>query len=406
MKIPFCPPYIDQDIINEVTDTLYSGWITSGPKVKALEEEIVRYTKAEAALCVNSWSSGAQLILKWWGIGPGDEVIVPAYTYSATALAVLHVGAVPVMVDAGADFNLTLQSIRKAITAKTKAIIPVDIAGWPCDYDGIMEIVQEAAIRNTFSARNKLQEQLGRILIISDAAHSVGARYKGRPTGTLADVTIFSFHAVKNITTAEGGAVCLSLPMPFDNAAIYKYLKVFGLNGQTKDAFAKSQGGGWRYDIIAQGLKVNMPDVCAAIGLAQIRKYDHQLLQERQRVFYAYTRLFADFEWAQLPMGTADDTVSSFHLYTLRIKGIDEQRRDRMIDLITAQEVSVNVHFIPMPMFTLFKELGYKIADYPVAYDNYAREISLPIYPQLSEEQIEFIVKSVTEAYTLSAKDA
>jgi dTDP-4-amino-4,6-dideoxygalactose transaminase len=405
MNIPFSPPYIDEDVINEVTDCLKSGWITSGPRVKALEEEVMKYTGAEAAMCVNSWTSGAALILKWWGIGPGDEVIVPAYTYSATALTVYHAGAKPVMVDTGEDFNITVDNIRKAITPKTKAIMPVDIAGWPCNYQGIMDLVNDESIRAIFRPENELQQQLGRILVISDAAHSIGAKYHGKHTGTEVDITIFSFHAVKNVTTSEGGAICLCLPKPFDNQALYKYLKVFGLNGQTKDAFTKSQagGGGWRYDIITAGIKVNMPDVCAAIGLIQLRKYDDILLRERKRVFDRYAELFANKPWAQLPPGEDDHRMSSFHLYALRIIGIAEERRDRMIELITAKGVSVNVHFIPMPLLTFFKGQGYNIADYPTAYDNFSREISLPIYPQLTDEQLVYIVDAIQEAYDKTA---
>lgn len=401
MKIPFSPPYIDDDVIQEVTDCLKSGWITSGPRVKALEEEVMKYTGAEAAMCVNSWTSGAALILKWWGIGEGDEVIVPAYTYSATALTVHHAGAKPVMVDTGVDFNATVENIKNAISPRTKAIMPVDIAGWPCDYDAVMALVNDPAVKAMFQAGNELQAKLGRILVISDAAHSIGAKYKGKRTGTQVDITIFSFHAVKNVTTSEGGAICLCLPEPFDNTEVYRYLKVFGLNGQTKDAFSKSQagGGGWRYDIITAGIKVNMPDVCAAIGLIQLRKYNDLLLAERRRVFDTYAKLFSDKPWAQLPPGEDENRTSSFHLYALRIIGVTEEQRDRMIEYVSEKGVSVNVHFIPMPMLTFFKGQGYNIADYPVAYDNFSREISLPIYPQLTLEQLQYIATAIEEAY-------
>ncbi len=401
MKIPFSPPYIDDDVIQEVTDCLKSGWITSGPRVKALEEEVMKYTGAEAAMCVNSWTSGAALILKWWGIGEGDEVIVPAYTYSATALTVHHAGAKPVMVDTGVDFNATVENIKNAITPRTKAIMPVDIAGWPCDYDAVMALVNDPAVKAMFQAGNELQAKLGRILVISDAAHSIGAKYKGKRTGTQVDITIFSFHAVKNVTTSEGGAICLCLPEPFDNTEVYRYLKVFGLNGQTKDAFSKSQagGGGWRYDIITAGIKVNMPDVCAAIGLIQLRKYNDLLLAERRRVFDTYAKLFSHKPWAQLPPGEDENRTSSFHLYALRIIGVTEEQRDRMIEYVSEKGVSVNVHFIPMPMLTFFKGQGYNIADYPVAYDNFSREISLPIYPQLTLEQLQYIATAIEEAY-------
>ncbi|MEP7164087.1 MAG: DegT/DnrJ/EryC1/StrS family aminotransferase [Ferruginibacter sp.] len=400
MNIPFSPPYIDQDIIDEVVSSLKSGWITTGPKVKALEQEVIKLSGAPQALCVNSWTSGAMLMLKWFGIGPGDEVIIPAYTYSATALAVLHCGGTPVMIDINDDFTLDIQLIREKITAHTKVIMPVDIAGWPCDYESINRLVNEPAVKNKFISNHKNQEKLGRILVLSDAAHSIGAKVNQVETGLLTDITIFSFHAVKNITTAEGGVICINLPKPFDNAEEYAYLRMMTLNGQTKDAFTKSKAGGWRYDIIDLGLKINMPDVCAAIGLAQIRKYDHDLLTERKRVFDQYSKAFSRLAWAQVPPQDDGKRISSCHLYALRIKGITETQRDAVIDEISKTGVAVNVHFIPMPMLTLFKKLGYDIKDFPNSYDNYSREISLPIYPQLTTEQVEYIIAAVTNSYT------
>lgn len=399
MNIPFSPPYIDDDVIKEVTDTLQSGWITTGPKVKALEQEVIKLSGTPQALCVNSWTSGAMLMLKWFGVGAGDEVIIPAYTYSATALAVLHCGATPVMVDIKEDFTVDIEKIRERITERTKVIMPVDIAGWPCDYPAINALVEDLAIRARFHAANKNQEKLGRILVISDAAHSIGATFEGEETGSLTDITIFSFHAVKNVTTAEGGVICINLPEPFDNEAEYAYLRMMTLNGQTKDAFSKSKAGGWRYDIVDLGLKINMPDVCAAIGLAQIRKYDKQLLLERKRVFDQYSEAFAKQSWAQLPPQNLPGRKSSYHLYALRINDITEVQRDAIIDEISKHGVAVNVHFIPMPMLSLFKSLGYDINDYPNAYNNYSREISLPIYPQLTTEQVDFIISTVSSAY-------
>ena len=399
MKIPFSPPFVDQDIINEVVDSLSSGWITSGPKVKALEEEISNLTDNTKAVCVNSWTSGAILVLKWFGIKEGDEVIVPAYTYSATALAVLHCGAIPVMIDVTDDFTINVHAIKKAITSKTKVIMPVDIAGWPCDYNAINDLVNDEPVKKQFVAESDKQTLLGRILVVSDAAHSIGALYKGTPAGKLTDLTIFSFHAVKNITTAEGGAICLNLPDSFDNEEEYKLMKLYTLNGQNKDAFTKSQAGGWKYDILFAGLKVNLPDVCAAIGLAQIRKYDSLLLQERERVARSYHAFFSKHEQFELPPLEDDVRKSCFHLYALRINSCKEEQRDLIIEEITQKGVAVNVHFIPMPMLTVFKNLGYKIEDYPVAYDNYSREISLPIYPQLTNEQIDYICEAVLASY-------
>lgn len=401
MKIPFSPPYIDSDVIAEVVDTLQSGWITTGPKVKALELEVERLTKAPNVLCVNSWTSGAILILKWFGVKEGDEVIIPAYTYSATALAVLHCGATPIMVDVNEDFTVDPLKIREAITERTKIIMPVDIAGLPCDYDPINEMVNLPEIKKFFRPSGENQQKLGRILILSDAAHSIGAFYKNIPTGIVTDITIFSFHAVKNITTGEGGAICINLPEPFDNAEEYKTMRLWTLNGQTKDAFTKSQGGGnsWKYDIVFQGLKINMPDICAALGLAQIKKYQEIILPERKRVAEAFHAFFSQKEWAQLPVINDENRVSCYHLYALRIKDITEEQRDQMLVYIAEDEVSVNVHFIPMPMLTLFKDLGYKMEDYPKSYDNFSREISLPIYPQITSEQIEFICNSIEKAY-------
>ena len=397
--IPFSPPYIDSDVINEVTDSLQSGWITTGPKVRALELAIASISGVDQVLCVNSWTSGAILVLKWWGISPGDEVIIPAYTYSATALSIIQVGAIPVMVDVKDDFTIDEKALNAVISQKTKAILAVDFGGLLCDYDKIYDVILKPHVISKFTPSNSYQKQLGRILVISDAAHSIGASYNGKPSGSAVDITIFSLHAVKNITTAEGGAICINMPKSFDNSAIYSEMKLWSLNGQTKDAYSKSQAGGWRYDILFPGLKVNMPDVCAAIGLAQIRKYDSFLIKERERVAKAYNSFFSKFEQFELPPLEDVNRKSCFHLYALRIKNCSEKQRDLIIDEITQKRVAVNVHFIPMPMLTVFINLGYKIEDYPVAYNNYSREISLPIYPQLTNEQIDYICESVLDSY-------
>lgn len=398
MKIPFSPPYIDDDVINEVTDSLRSGWITTGPKVKALEEEVCKLSGARRALGVNSWTSGAILVLRWLGLQPGDEVIVPAYTYSATALAVLWAGGKPVMVDSGEDFNISVEAIRRAITPRTKAILPVDIAGFPCDYDAIMALVSEPEVKAMFAPTSDVQRQLGRIIVVSDSAHSIGAHYNGKRSGSETDIAIFSLHAVKNVTTAEGGIICLNMPEPFDNDKLYADMRLFSLNCQTKDAFTKSKAGGWRYDIIGQGMKCNLADVNAAIGLAQIRKYE-DLLKERKRVFTRYNDALKQYGWALTPPAVTPGKESSYHVYALRIKDVTEQQRDEIIQEIAKSEVAVNVHFVPMPMLTLFREMGYDIKDYPQAYRNYAHEISLPIYPQLTDEQADFVIRSVVEAH-------
>ena len=396
MKIPFSPPDINENVINEVKDSLISGWITTGPKVRKLEELVSKYTPSPKTLCVNSATSGLMLALKWYGIGQGDEVIVPAYTYAATALAVIHVGATPVMVDVEDDFNISISNIEKVITKNTKAIIPVDIAGWPCDYDKINNLVIQK--KDLFVPNGRNQEKLGRILIVSDSAHSIGAKYKNNYIGATTDITVFSFHAVKNVTTAEGGALCINLSHPFDNQQEYDYLRLYTLNGQTKDAFTKSKAGGWKYDIAFAGLKINLPDVLAAIGVAQLPNYFEITLEKRREVFDFYQRSFSNYNWAILPPLESQDKVSSCHVYALRIKNINEKTRDFIIEKITEKGVAVNVHFQPLPILTLFKNLGFDINNFPIAYNNYKGEISLPIYPQLTQNQLDYIVNSVKES--------
>ncbi|WP_338733810.1 DegT/DnrJ/EryC1/StrS family aminotransferase [Mangrovimonas cancribranchiae] len=395
MKIPFSPPYINDGVIKEVNDSLLSGWITTGPKVKKLEELVCYYTKASNSLCVNSATSGLILALKWFGIKEGDEVIIPAYTYVATALAVIHVGAKPIMVDVEDDFNISVNNIKEAITPNTKAIIPVDFAGWPCDYSEINNLVNKQ--KSFFKPTHPNQEKLGRILVVSDAAHAIGAIYNNSPIGVATDITVFSFHAVKNVTTAEGGCVCLNLPQPFSNLEEYNFMRCFSLNGQTKDAFTKSKAGGWRYDIIYPGLKINLPDVLAAIGVAQLPEYFSRILAERKEMFKYYQDFFKTKSWAILPLYKNSQKTSSCHLYALRIKDISEKQRDVIIEKIAQANVAVNVHFQPLPLLSLFKE-SYAIEKYPKAYNNYKSEISLPIYPQLTTKQLNYITQTVSNA--------
>ncbi|MEP6845605.1 MAG: DegT/DnrJ/EryC1/StrS family aminotransferase [Panacibacter sp.] len=396
--IPFSPPYIDDDIIQEVTDTLKSGWITTGPKTKLLEEEVAAYCTVEKALAVNSATSAMMLVLHWYGITHGDEVIIPAYTYCATALAVMHIGAKPVMVDVGDDFNIDPVKIKAAITGKTKAIITVDFGGWPCDYEKINAVVKSDEVQKQFLPANEKQKLLGRLLILSDAAHAIGAVYNNIPVGKCADITVFSLHAVKNVTSAEGGIIALNMPAPFNNENIYSTLRLWSLNGQTKDAFAKSAAGGWEYDIIYPGFKMNIPDVLAALGLAQFRKYKTGLLAERKRVFDFYNRAFSQCEWAICPPFEKQYCSSSYHLYPLRIKGITEAQRNRIIEMIAEKDVSVNVHFKPLPMLTIFKNAGYLIEDYPASYNAYCNEISLPVYPQLGNAECKIVSDAVVES--------
>jgi dTDP-4-amino-4,6-dideoxygalactose transaminase len=396
MKIPFSPPFIDDCIEKDVISVLRSGWITTGPKTAMLQESFVKHSGFPNVLAVNSWSSGAQLVLKWFGIGPGDEVIIPAYTYAATALVVIHAGATPVMLDVKDDFTIDESKLSKAITSRTKAIIPVDFAGWPVNFEGIRNVITDKI--QLFKPQTTIQEKLGRILLLSDAAHSIGSLYNGKAAGLQADIAVYSLHAVKNITSAEGGLIGINLPEPFSNEDIYTWMRINTLNGQTKDAFSKSQGGNWKYDIISDGLKINMPDICAAIALSQLNKYDTILLVERKRIVERYTKRLSQFDWFQPMPFESKDRVSSCHIYPIRIKGISEVERDKIIEEITSQDIAVNVHFTPLPMLTLFKNLGYKIEDYPNAYKQYASEISLPVYPQLSDDQVDYVLDVVISA--------
>jgi dTDP-4-amino-4,6-dideoxygalactose transaminase len=398
VAIPFSLPLIDADVIAEVNDALTNtGWLTTGPKVRQLEAEISALT-GTPVLCVNSWTSGAMLMLRWLGIGPGDEVIIPAYTYSATALCAMNLGATVVMVDVLDDFTIDPAAIRAAITPRTKAVIPVDMGGWPADYDAIHAVLEAPDVTSLYSPSTPRQAKLGRILVVTDAAHSIGSVYKGRPNGQFTDATVFSLHSVKNVTTGEGGAICINLPAPFDNEEEYTFLKALALNGQNKSAFEKNVPGAWRYDIIDQGLKVNMPDINAAIGLAQMRKYAGELLPDRKRKFEQYLEGFAPYGWAILPPYRDGERESSAHLFLLRIAGADEQRRDRIITAISERGVGVNVHYIPMAMLTLFRERGYDIADYPKTYELYANEITLPLYNGLSPEQVDEVIAAVVES--------
>ena len=394
--IPFSPPRIDQAVIDEVVSTLKSGWITTGPRTKLFEKQISEYCDAKTTVAVNSWTMGMQVLLHWWGIGPGDEVIIPAYTYCATANVVVHSGAKPVMVDISEqDFNISVEAIEKAITPNTKAIIAVDIAGYPCDYDKIYEVI--ARTQSMFTANNDLQSKLGRILLISDAAHSFGATSKGKRTGSLADISSFSFHAVKNLTTAEGGALTFNLPDDFDHEKIYKDFCTFILHGQSKDALAKAQKGNWRYDVEEPGFKCNMTDIQAAIGLIELGRYQENLYR-RQHIFDLYSKAFADKSWAILPKFKSEYKETCYHLYLLRIANVTEQQRDAIMQGIFDQDVSVNVHFQPLPLLTAYKKRGYKMEHYPEAWKKYSNEISLPVYFDLTDEQVQMVIDAVNKS--------
>ncbi|MBP5995524.1 MAG: DegT/DnrJ/EryC1/StrS aminotransferase family protein [Crocinitomicaceae bacterium] len=394
--IPFSPPRIDQRVVDEVTAALLSGWITTGPRTKLFEKKITEYCGCQTTVAVNSWTAGMEILLRWWGVGPGDEVIIPVYTYCASANVVLHTGATPVMVDISADdFNISNEKIAAAITERTKVIMPVDLAGYPCDYDAISQIVE--ANRAIFQASNEKQEKLGRILIAADAAHSFGASYKGKVSGAIADVTCFSFHAVKNLTTAEGGAICFNLPSGFDHEEIYKEFCIKILHGQSKDALAKTQKGAWRYDVMEPGFKCNMTDLQAAIGLIELERYQENL-DRRKDIFAAYDAAFQQTSWAITPLHSTADKKTCYHLYQLRIADVSEEQRDAIIQEIFEQDVAVNVHFQPLPLLTAYKNLGYKIEDYPEAWNKYSTEISLPVYFNLTDAQVQQVIVAVKTA--------
>jgi len=368
--INFAPPRIDEKTIEAVSETLRSGWITTGPKTKLLEKKISEYCGVSQTLCINSATAGLELALRWFGVGPGDEVIVPAYTYAATANVVIHCGATPILVDVNKnDFCISPDAIEKVITSKTKVIMPVDFGGLPCDYDAISAIVQKT-------------------------------KNKGKNVGPLTDISVFSFHAVKNLTTAEGGAMLFNLPAPFDNATIYKELSILSLHGQTKDAMAKMQKGNWKYDIVEAGYKCNMTDLAATIGLIELERYKNDTLPKRKAIVEAYYNFFSIYSWAELPVIKDMDRESSYHLFPLRIKDITEEQRDKIIQKIFDKDVSVNVHFIPLPMMSFYKKLGYKMENYPNTYDNFSREISLPVYYDLTMEQVGIVTKAVKESVT------
>jgi dTDP-4-amino-4,6-dideoxygalactose transaminase len=396
--IPFSPPRIDQKTIDSVTEALQSGWISTGPKTKLFEEQLASYLETDHVVCLNSATAGMQLILNFLGIKEGDEVIVPAYTYCATANVVIHRGATPVLVDVNKDdFNINVAAIKNAITKNTKAIIAVDIAGFPADYDEMMKVITDSEILKLFSPANETQKKLGRIMLVADAAHSIGAKYKKQFTGHQADMSSYSFHAVKNLTTAEGGAVCFNVADKFDHATLKQQFKVSSLHGQTKDAFSKVQIGAWRYDVIEAGYKCNMTDLQAAIGLVELERYE-DTLSRRKSIFDQYSKGFESQKWAITPSYETSSKTSSYHLYMLRINGITEIQRDEIINEIGQHEVAVNVHYIPIPMLTFYKNRGYDIADFPNTYENFACEITLPVFYNLTDDQVKTVIETVINA--------
>lgn len=396
--IPFSPPRIDDKIIKAVTDSLSSGWITTGPKTKLFEKNIADYCNVSDVLAVNSWTTGAELLLYWFGVKEGDEVIVPVYTYCASANIVIHRGAKVIMVDVSSDFGIDISKIEKHITSKTKVIIPVDVGGLPIQYDKLKEIINKKEISDKFNPQSENQKKLGRILILSDAAHSFGAKYKGLNVGSQVDFTVFSFHAVKNLTTAEGGAICVNLPKPFDNLEIYKQLNTLSLHGQNKDALAKTQKGSWEYDVVDAGFKCNMTDVLASIGLVELERYESDTLPVRKRIFKEYNNLLQKYVWAILPHFMDQDRESSYHLYLFRVKGVTLEQRNLIIQEIFDQNVSVNVHYKPLPLLSYYNGIGYDMKNFPVAKSLWECEISLPVFFNLTLSQVKEVVNAVVRA--------
>ena len=394
-SIPFSPPDISDEEINEVVDTLKSGWITTGPKTKLFEKQIAEYCNTSKAVALNSATAAMEMTLRLLGIGPGDEVITCAYTYSASASVITHVGAKVVLVDSGKDsFHIDYDGIADAITEKTKAIIPVDIAGVMCDYDRIFEAVESK--KQLFNPSNELQKAFGRVVVVADAAHSIGATYKGKMSGEVADFTSFSFHAVKNLTTAEGGAVTWRDIDGFDNEEIYKQYMLLSLHGQSKDALAKTKLGAWEYDIVAANYKCNMTDIMASLGLAQFKRYP-EILGRRKEIIEKYDALLSQLEVTS--MKHYDEKYQSCgHLYLLRLNEKDEAFRNDVITKMAEKGVSSNVHYKPLPMHSAYKNLGFKMEDYPNAFDMYKNEITLPLHTLLTDEDIEYVVGRLKES--------
>lgn len=392
MKISFSPPDIGQEEINEVIQTLQSGWITTGPRTKAFEQEIASWCRTSKAVCLNSATACMEMTLRLFGIGPGDEVIVTAYTYTASASVICHVGATPVIVDTQKDsFEMDYVAMAEKITEKTKAIIPVDFAGVMCDYDTIFKLVSEK--KNCFIPKGRYQEALGRVLVLADAAHAFGAVRHGKHSGEVADFTSFSFHAVKNLITAEGGAVTWRTLKGISDEEIYKEFMLLTLHGQSKDALAKTKLGAWEYDIMSPAYKCNMTDIMAAIGLVQMKRYP-QMLQRRREIVDRYNEAF-DHENVTPLVHYGDDFASSGHLYILRLNDYSVKQRNLVIEKMAEAGIATNVHYKPLPMLTAYKNLGFDIEDYKNAYHMYENEITIPLHTCLTDEEIVYITSKL-----------
>ena len=394
MKIPFSPPDITEAEANEVRDALLSGWITTGPRTKELERQIAAFCETSKAVCLNSATACLEMSLRVLGIGPGDEVITSAYTYTASASVVCHIGAKLVLVDTQKDsFEMDYDKLADAINEKTKAVIPVDLAGIPCDYDRIFDIANSK--KALFSPKTDIQKAIGRVAIVADAAHAFGARWHGKMVGSIADFTSFSFHAVKNFTTAEGGALTWRDIEGIDNDHIYKELQLLSLHGQSKDALAKTQLGAWEYDIISPAYKCNMTDIMAAIGLVQMKRYP-ALLERRKQIIGMYDDALKGCN-VQVLNHYTDEHTSSGHLYLVRLLGKDSEYRNNVITEMAKRDIACNVHYKPLPMMTAYKALGFDIKDYPNAYAQFCNEITLPLHTKLTDEMVEYIIRNFKE---------
>lgn len=388
-NVPFSPPDMSEAEINEVADALRSGWITTGPKTKEFERQIAAYCHTEKAVCLNSATACMEMALRLIGVDAGDEVIVPAYTYTATASVTQHVGTRLRMVDSQKDsVEMDYDQLEAAITDRTKVIMPVDLGGIPCDYDRIFEIVERK--RSLFKPKNDLQRAIGRIIVLADAAHAFGASRKGKMCGEIADFTSFSFHAVKNLTTAEGGALVWRNIPGIDNDSLYKRSQLYSLHGQNKDALAKTKLGAWEYDIIGPWYKCNMTDIMAGIGLAQLRRYP-DLLERRKQIIERYDHVLRDCNVKILNHYDAKHS-SSGHLYLVRLTGKDVEYRNELIVKMAERGIACNVHYKPLPMMTAYKALGFDIKDYPNAYNLYCNEVTLPLHTRLSDEDVEYVI--------------
>ncbi|KKY01797.1 capsular biosynthesis protein [Paraclostridium benzoelyticum] len=393
MNIPFSPPDITDVEINNVVEVLKSGWITTGPKTKEFERKIADYCTTNRAICLNSATAGMEMTLRVLGIGPGDEVITSAYTYTASASVIHHVGAKIVLVDtAEGSYQMNYKKLSEAITEKTKAVICVDLAGVPCDYDKIFEVANSK--KDLFKSNNEIQKSIGRVAVIADGAHSFGAIYKGKMSGSIADFTSFSFHAVKNLTTAEGGAVTWKSIDGIDDEEIYKKYNCLSLHGQTKDALAKTKIGSWEYDIIEPAYKCNMTDIMAAIGLGQLSRYE-ELLNYRKAIINKYDELLNEIDGVEVLKHFDDDYKSSGHLYLIRLTGKDEVFRNEVIVKMAEAGIATNVHYKPLPLLTAYKNLGFNIENYSNAFSMYKNEITLPLNSVLTLEQVEYIVNTL-----------